>query len=115
MVEDRELPFPESVAASEFTRRASTAPRRPSTCSTTWVFGAFTFLMGAINLFAPDRDFFFRVGQWARARSRWGRFGSTQVLGGGRRIHCGGAPPSAGVHRRGYNHRAGIGGVEFFR
>src|SRR6185295_14372416 len=46
-------------------------------------FGALVFLSGAFGIFAPDRDFFFHVGQLGRSALRLGPLGSTQVLGTG--------------------------------
>jgi putative OPT family oligopeptide transporter len=83
MVEDRELPFPESVAASEIHKAGQHGAKAAKYLFYNMGFGAFTFLMGAINLFAPDRDFFFRVGQLGRSALRLGPLGSTQVLGAG--------------------------------
>jgi putative OPT family oligopeptide transporter len=83
MVEDRELPFPESVAASEIHKAGQHGAKAAKYLFYNMGFGAFTFLMGAFNLFAPDRDFFFRVGQLGRSTLRLGPLGSTQVLGAG--------------------------------
>jgi len=83
MVEDRELPFPESVAASEIHKAGQHGAKAAKYLFYNMGFGAFTFLMGAINLFAPDRDFFFRVGQLGKSTLRLGPLGSTQVLGAG--------------------------------
>jgi putative OPT family oligopeptide transporter len=83
MVEDRELPFPESVAASEIHKAGQHGAKAAKYLFYNMGFGAFTFLMGAVNLFAPDRDFFFRVGQLGRSTLRLGPLGSTQVLGAG--------------------------------
>ena len=115
MVEDPELPFPESVAASRNSqgrtgrrqgrqvsllqhrlRRRRVSWRAPSVC------------------FAPDQDFFFRIGQLGRSALRLGPLGSTQ--------HCwppAASPPCAaptrqpGLHRRRLHHRAGTGGAQF--
>src|SRR6202158_1893984 len=83
MVEDPELPFPESVAASEIHKAGQHGAKAAKYLFYNMGFGAFTFLMGAFNLFAPDHDFFFRVGQLGRSTLRLGPLGSTQVLGAG--------------------------------
>ncbi len=83
MVEDPELPFPESVAASEIHKAGQHGARAAKYLFYNMGFGAFTFLMGAFNLFAPDRDFFFRVGQLGKSTLRLGPLGSPQVLGAG--------------------------------
>jgi putative OPT family oligopeptide transporter len=46
-------------------------------------FGALVYLGGVINIFAPDRDFFFRVGQLGKSALRLGPLGTKQVLGAG--------------------------------
>ena len=83
MVEDPELPFPESVAAGEIHKAGQHGARAAKYLFYNMGFGAFTFLMGAFNLFAPDHDFFFRVGQIGRSTLRLGNLGTNQVLGAG--------------------------------
>jgi len=46
-------------------------------------FGAAVYLGGVFNIFAPDKDFFFRVGQLGRSTLRLGPAGSPQVLTAG--------------------------------
>src|SRR5277367_1464935 len=62
MVEDPDLPFPESVAASEIHK----AGRRGSEAAKFLFYniglGAVIQFLGEIQLFAPDKDFFIRVG-----------------------------------------------------
>lgn len=83
MVEDPELPFPESVAASEIHKAGQGGAKAAKYLFYNMGFGALVFLSGAFNLFAPDRDFFFRVGQLGRSTLRLGPLGSTNVLGTG--------------------------------
>ncbi|MBV9506510.1 MAG: oligopeptide transporter, OPT family [Acidobacteriia bacterium] len=83
MVEDRELPFPESVAASEIHKAGQQGAKAAKYLFYNMGFGAATFLAGAFNLFAPDHDFFFRVGQLGRSRVTLGATGSNQILGTG--------------------------------
>ena len=52
--------------------RAGAARRRPNICSTTSAWARLVYLGGAFNLFAPDHDFFFRVGQLGRSTLRAG-------------------------------------------
>jgi len=81
MVEDPELPFPESVAASEIHKAGQSGAKAAKYLFYNMGFGALVFLSGAFSLFAPDRDFFFRVGQLGRSTLRLGPLGSTNVLG----------------------------------
>src|SRR2546423_5352715 len=62
MVEDPELPFPESVAASEVHKAGQAGAKAAKFLFYNIGIGASVFLTGAFGLFAADRDFFFRVG-----------------------------------------------------
>ena len=83
MVEDRELPFPESVAASEIHKAGRAGARAAKYLFYNMGFGALVFLFGQFNLFAPDRDFFLHVGQMGLSKLRLGPAGTTQVLTAG--------------------------------
>jgi putative OPT family oligopeptide transporter len=83
LVEDPELPFPESVAASEIHKAGQAGARAAKYLFYNMGFGAATFLAGAMNLFAPDHDFFFSVGTLGKSNLRLGSPGSNQVLGAG--------------------------------
>ncbi len=92
MVEDPELPFPESVAASEIHKAGQAGARAAKYLFYNIGFGALVYLLGQFNLFAPDRDFFFRVGQLGRSTMRLGGTGTNQVLSAGGVSTC--AAPS---------------------
>src|SRR5277367_2646854 len=83
LVEDPELPFPESVAASEIHKAGQLGAKAAKYLFYNMAFGAATFLLGAFNLFAPDRDFFFHVGQLGKSTLRLGGLTSTNVLSTG--------------------------------
>ena len=83
MVEDPELPFPESVAAAEIHKAGQAGAKAAKYLFYNMGFGALVYLGGVINIFAPDRDFFFRVGQLGTSTLRLGPLGSKQVLGAG--------------------------------
>lgn len=80
LVEDPELPFPESLAASQIHKAGQVGAQAAKYLFYNMAFGAATFLLGAFNLFAPDKDFFFNVGQLDRSKLALGGAGSTQVL-----------------------------------
>jgi putative OPT family oligopeptide transporter len=61
MVEDPELPFPESVAAGEIHKAGQAGARAAKYLFYNIGFGALVYLCGVFNLFAPDHDFFFSV------------------------------------------------------
>src|SRR5579885_1723100 len=83
LVEDPELPFPESVAASEIHKAGQAGARAAKFLFYNIGFGALVYLGGAFGLFATDRDFFFHVGQLGQSRLRLGGANSPQVLGAG--------------------------------
>jgi len=83
MVEDPELPFPESVAASEIHK----AGRRGADAAK-YLFwnigvGGVVYMLGRFGLFASDQDFYFRVGSLGRSQVSLGTTGSTNVLATG--------------------------------
>ena len=80
LVEDPDLPFPESLAASQIHKAGQVGAQAAKYLFYNMAFGAATFLLGAFNLFAPDRDFFFSVGQLDRSKLTLGGAGSAQVL-----------------------------------
>jgi putative OPT family oligopeptide transporter len=57
MVEDPELPFPESVAASEIHKAGQQGSRAAKLLFANMGFGGFIYLLGAINVFNPSNTF----------------------------------------------------------
>ena len=92
LVEDPELPFPESVAAGEIHKAGQAGARAAKYLFYNMGVGAVIFLMGQFKLFASDRDFFFHVGQIGKSTLRLGGPTSNQVLGAGGVTAC--AAPS---------------------
>src|SRR6201992_1877184 len=80
MVEDPELPFPESVAASEIHKAGRAGAKAAKYLFYNMAFGAAVFLGGQFGFFAADRDFFFHVGQLGRSTLRLGPSGSRNLL-----------------------------------
>ena len=62
MVEDPELPFPESVAASEIHKAGQQGSRAAKILFANMGFGAFIYLLGAINVFNPSNSFRVTIG-----------------------------------------------------
>src|SRR5215469_16746767 len=83
LVEDTTLPFPESVAASQIHKAGQVGAKAAKYLFYNIGFGALVYVLGAFNLFAPDRDFFFSVGQLGKSRLSLGGQGSNQVLTAG--------------------------------
>ena len=63
LVEDPELPFPESVAASQIHKAGQVGAQAAKYLFYNMAFGAAVFLAGAFNIFATDKDWLFPVGQ----------------------------------------------------
>ena len=57
MVEDRDLPFPESVAASEIHKAGQQGAKAAKILFANMGFGAFMYLLGAVNVFNPSNTF----------------------------------------------------------
>jgi len=57
MVEDPELPYPESVAASEIHKAGQQGAKAAKILFANMGFGGFMFLLGAINVFSPNNTF----------------------------------------------------------
>src|SRR6202521_257326 len=76
MVEDPELPFPESRAASEIHKAGQAGARAAKYLFYNIGFGALVYLGGVFNVFAADRDFFFKVGQLGQSGLRAGGRGT---------------------------------------
>ena len=83
MVEDPELPFPESVAASEVHKAGQLGAQAAKFLFWNIGVGAVVFLTGQFSLYLPDKNFFFAVGQLGRSTLKLGPAGTTQVLGAG--------------------------------
>ncbi|HTX34393.1 MAG TPA: oligopeptide transporter, OPT family [Bryobacteraceae bacterium] len=83
MVEDPELPFPESLAASEIHKAGQAGARAAKYLFYNIGFGALVYLCGVFNLFAADKDFFFNVGRVGQSKLRLGGMDTKQVLGAG--------------------------------
>src|SRR5208283_336769 len=80
MVEDPELPFPESLAASEIHKAGQRGAQAAKYLFWNIGLGGFVYLLGRFGLFAADKDFLFRVSAMGRSQVRLGAVGSTNVL-----------------------------------
>jgi putative OPT family oligopeptide transporter len=76
MVEDPELPFPESVAAGEIHKAGQQGARAAKILFANMGIGAGIYFAGAINLFAASKDFIINVGQLGISK-----VGLTRALG----------------------------------
>lgn len=83
LVEDPELPFPESVAASQIHKAGQVGAQAAKYLFYNMAFGCAIFLGGAFNFFATDKDWVFPVGQMGSSKLRLGAPGTTNVLATG--------------------------------
>jgi len=72
MVEDPDLPFPESVAAGEIHKAGQQGSRAAKILFANMGLGGLIYLLGQFNLFLVSRDFFFRIGEVGRSFVRLG-------------------------------------------
>jgi len=84
MVEDPELPFPESVAASQIHKAGQVGAQAAKYLFWNIAVGGILFMLGKFGLFASDRPFNFAVGNLGRSQVRLGAAGSTNI------VHAGG-------------------------
>jgi putative OPT family oligopeptide transporter len=83
MVEDPELPFPESVAAAEIHKAGQTGAQAARYLFYNMGFGAVMYFLSVLRLFPLDTDFPIHIGQLGRSTVRLGPAGSTNTLGTG--------------------------------
>jgi putative OPT family oligopeptide transporter len=83
MVEDPELPFPESVAASEIHKAGQRGAQAAKYLFWNIGVGGLVYILGSFGLFAPGKDFHFAVGNLGRSQVRLGLAGSQNVVATG--------------------------------
>jgi putative OPT family oligopeptide transporter len=83
MVEDPELPFPESVAAAAIHKAGQRGAEAAKYLFWNIGVGGIVFMLGRFGLFAADKDFFFSVGDLGRSQVRLGSAGSTHIVAAG--------------------------------
>jgi putative OPT family oligopeptide transporter len=80
LVEDPELPFPESVAASEIHKAGQQGSGAAKYLFWNIATGGLVYLLGVFKLFAVDKEFFIHVGQLGKSLLRLGPAGSAQTV-----------------------------------
>ena len=83
MVEDPELPFPESVAASEIHKAGQRGAQAAKYLFWNIGVGGVVYMLGKLGLFAADKDFHFGIGNLGHSQVRLGPLGSTNVVATG--------------------------------
>ena len=116
LVEDPELPFPESVAASQIHKAGQVGAQAAKYLFYNMAFGCAVFLAGAFNIFATDKDWVFPVGQMGKSSQlRLGGPRLDQRAGNGRRDGFLGTYCKPRLYRRRLCDRACAVVAEFFR
>src|SRR6202165_4478600 len=80
MVEDPELPFPESVAASEIHKAGQRGAQAAKYLFWNIGLGGLVYILGKFGLFAADRDISYTIGNLGHSQVRLGTLGSTKVV-----------------------------------
>ncbi len=83
MVEDPELPFPESVAAAEIHKAGQRSAQAAKYLFWNIGLGGLIFLLSRFGLFAADREFVFPIGLLGSTRVRLGGAASTNLVNTG--------------------------------
>ncbi len=83
MVEDPDLPFPESVAASEIHKAGQQGARAAKILFANMGIGAFIYAMGAMQFFAASKDFVLKVGTLGLSTVKLTKAAGTPVIAAG--------------------------------
>jgi len=83
MVEDPDLPFPESVAASEIHKAGQQGSRAAKILFSNMGFGGLVYLLGQFRLFNASKDFIVNVGEIGKSFVRMGRSATAPKLTAG--------------------------------
>ena len=83
MVEDPDLPFPESVAASEIHKAGQQGSRAAKILFSNMGFGGLVYLLGQFSLFSASKDFIVNVGEIGKSFVRMGRSAAAPKLTAG--------------------------------
>src|ERR1700689_1174447 len=80
LVEDPELPFPESVAAAEIHKAGQRGADAAKYLFYSMGLGTLVQALGELKLYAVDKDFIVRIGELGKSAVRLGPIGSTKLL-----------------------------------
>src|SRR5438270_10297869 len=83
MVEDPELPFPESVAASEIHKAGRRGAQAAKYLFWNIGIGGIVYILGALGIFGTDKTFAFGIGQLGRTQVRLGTSADSNILAAG--------------------------------
>src|SRR6266496_3053678 len=83
MVEDPELPFPESVAAGEIHKAGRRGAQAAKYLFWNIGIGGLTYILGKLGLFAADKDIQYQIGNLGWSQVRLGTTADAKVLAAG--------------------------------
>lgn len=83
MVEDPELPFPESIAASEIHKAGQRSAKAAKYLFWNIGIGGLVYMLGKFGLFASDKDIHFKVGTLGQSQVSLGATPGTNVIAAG--------------------------------
>src|SRR5436309_4066979 len=83
MVEDPELPFPESVAASEIHKAGRRGAQAAKYLFWNIGVGGIVYILGRFSLFAADQDIHFRIGNLGHSQVRLGTSVDSNIIAAG--------------------------------
>jgi putative OPT family oligopeptide transporter len=83
MVEDPELPFPESVAASEIHKAGQRSAQAAKYLFWNIGVGGLVYILGRFGLFASDKDIYFKVGTLGHSQVSLGANADANVIAAG--------------------------------
>src|SRR5258707_5702937 len=83
MVEDPELPFPESVAAAEIHKAGQRGAQAAKYLFWNIGVGGLVYMLGRFGLFAADKDFHFNIGNLGHSQVRLGAAGNSNIVAAG--------------------------------
>src|SRR5215470_14921067 len=83
MVEDPELPFPESVAASQIHKAGQRGAQAAKYLFWNIGVGGLVYLLGKFGLFAADQDIHYAIGNLGHSQVRLGTVGSNKIVATG--------------------------------
>ncbi|MDP2999056.1 MAG: oligopeptide transporter, OPT family [Bryobacterales bacterium] len=81
MVEDPDLPYPESVAAAEIHKAGQRGSQAARLLFQAMGFGALVYFLGVSKLFAASKEFFVPIGEFGKSVVRLGSRPDSQTLG----------------------------------
>ncbi len=81
MVEDPDLPYPESVAAAEIHKAGQQGSKAAQLLFQAMGIGAVVYFLGVVKLFAASKEFFVQIGEFGKSAVKLGSQPDSQSIG----------------------------------